>query len=150
MEFYIDNRQDKFPVSEDMEKLIEKVILESLKVEGLSDNYEISISFVNNNEIKELNKEYRGVDAETDVLSFPMDEDFIVPTPLLGDIIISLERANEQALEYQHSLEREVAYLTAHSMFHLMGYDHMDGEDKIIMRSKEKQVMKNLKLFKVT
>lgn len=150
MEFYIDNRQDKFPVSEDMEKLIEKVILESLKVEGLSDNYEISISFVNNNEIKELNKEYRGVDAETDVLSFPMDEDFIVSTPLLGDIIISMERANEQALEYQHSLEREVAYLTAHSMFHLMGYDHMDEEEKIIMRSKEKQVMKNLKLFKVT
>lgn len=148
MEFYIDNRQDKFPVSKEMEELIEKVILESLVVEGLSDNYEISISFVDNIEIKQLNKEYRAVDSETDVLSFPMDDDFNVPTPLLGDIIISMEKANEQALEYGHSLEREVAYLTAHSMFHLMGYDHISEEEKQNMRGNEKKVMKNLKLFK--
>lgn len=148
MEFYIDNRQNKFLISNDMEEIIQKVILESLKVEGLSDNYEISISFVDNIEIKQLNGEYRGVDSETDVLSFPMDEDFIVPTPLLGDIIISMEKANEQALEYGHSLEREIAYLTAHSMFHLLGYDHMSEEEKQSMRSKEKIVMKNLKLFK--
>ena len=148
MEFYIDNRQDKYIVSEEIESLIEKVILESFKVEGLSDDYEVSISFVDNSEIKLLNNEYRGVDSETDVLSFPMDEDFILPIPLLGDIIISMEKAKEQAEEYGHSLEREVAYLTAHSMFHLMGYDHMNDEEKDIMRLKEKQVMKNLNIYK--
>lgn len=148
MEFYIDNRQDKYIVTEEIESLIEKVILESFKVEGLSDNYEVSISFVDNVEIKILNNEYRGVDSETDVLSFPMDEDFIVATPLLGDIIISMERAKEQAEEYGHSLEREVAYLTTHSMFHLMGYDHMNEEEKHLMRGKEKQVMRNLNIFK--
>ncbi|MBC8590764.1 rRNA maturation RNase YbeY [Wansuia hejianensis] len=148
MEIYIDNRQSKALITDDIIDLLENVIKESLDVERKDKNYEISISFVDNHEIRELNKEYRGIDKETDVLSFPIDEDLIIPVPLLGDIIISVEKAIEQAEEYGHSLERELAYLTAHSMFHLMGYDHMNKEEKEIMRGKEKIVMKNLGLFK--
>ena len=110
---------------------------------------EVSVSFVDNEEIRELNREYRNVDSPTDVLSFPMEEDSLgLFTPLLGDIVISLERALEQSKEYGHSFEREIAYLTAHSMFHLLGYDHMTNEDKKVMREKEKSVMKTLKIFK--
>ncbi|WFA09552.1 rRNA maturation RNase YbeY [Tissierella sp. Yu-01] len=148
MYYDIDNRQDKYKITEEMEELVEKVIREALNVEGKSKDYEVSVSFVDNNEIKTLNRDYRGVDNETDVLSFPIEDEFDFSTPILGDIIISLEKADEQAKEYGHTLEREVAYLTAHSMFHLMGYDHMNDEEKNIMRNKEKQVMRNLKIFK--
>lgn len=149
MEFYIDNRQETVKITDELNKLIESVILQSLNVEGLSTDVEVSISFVDNAEIKELNREYRGIDEATDVLSFPMDEDMLVPIPLLGDIIISMETAIEQANEFGHSLDREIGYLVAHSMFHLMGYDHMNEVEKREMRSKEKQVMKNLGIFKV-
>lgn len=148
MHYDIDNRQDKYEITEEMEKLISDVIKECLRVEGKNDEYEVSISFVDKEEIRELNRDYRGVDKETDVLSFPMEDDFLISTPILGDIIISIEKADEQAKEFGHDLKREVAYLTAHSMFHLMGYDHMEDGEKSIMREKEKQVMKNLKIFK--
>ncbi len=148
MEIYIDNRQTEIKLSEEIEKLFQKVIKESLLVEGRSLDYEVSVSLVNNKEIRELNRDYRGVDSETDVLSFPLDDDFDMDLPLLGDIIISVEKALEQAEEYGHSLEREIAYLTAHSMFHLMGYDHLEMEDKEEMRDREKLVMKNLGIFK--
>lgn len=148
MEFYIDNRQETFEVDDELNKLIESVIIKSLNVEGLSTEVEVSISFVDNVEIKELNKMYRNIDKATDVLSFPMDEDILVPMPLLGDIIISIETAREQANELGHSLNREICYLIAHSMFHLMGYDHMEEEEKKEMRLKEKQVMKDIGIFK--
>ncbi len=148
MEYYIDNRQSKYEITKDLEDLLEKVILESLSVEGIEGNFEVSISFVENAEIRELNRQYRNVDSETDVLSFPMEDEFDLGSPILGDIIISIEKADEQSIEFGHSIEREIAYLTCHSMFHLMGYDHMMEEDKIVMRNKEKQVMKNLKIFK--
>ncbi len=148
MDYFIDNRQSKYSVTKEMKILIENIINEALKVEGLSNNYEVSISFVENDEIKALNREYRVVDKETDVLSFPMDDEFQISTPLLGDIIISMEKANEQATIYGHTIEREIGYLIAHSMFHLMGYDHLIDAEKKIMREKEKQVMKNLKIFK--
>lgn len=149
MEYYIDNRQTEVEITERLNKLIESVIIQSLNVEGKSTNVEVSISFVNNKEIQELNKDYRAIDEITDVLSFPIDDDILVPVPLLGDIIISMERAKEQASELGHSLDREIAYLVAHSMFHLMGYDHMVEEEKVNMRLKEKQVMKKLEIFKV-
>lgn len=149
MEYYIDNRQTEVEITERLNKLIESVIIQSLNVEGKSTNVEVSISFVNNKEIQELNKDYRAIDEITDVLSFPIDDDILVPVPLLGDIIISMERAKEQASELGHSLDREIAYLIAHSMFHLMGYDHMVEEEKVNMRLKEKQVMKKLGIFKV-
>lgn len=148
MDFYIDNRQNKYEITRNLEKIIEDIINESLKVEGLSNNYEVSISFVENDEIRALNKDYRGVDKETDVLSFPLEEDFEVTTPLLGDIIISMDKASEQASEYGHTIEREIAYLIAHSMFHLMGYDHINDYEKEIMRRQEKQVMKNLMIYR--
>lgn len=149
MDVYIDNRQNKVEINEEIKSIVKDVIEECLKLEGKSLDVEVSLSFVDNEEIRELNKEYRNVDSATDVLSFPMDEDsFGLFTPLLGDIVISLEKALEQSEEYGHSLIREVAYLTAHSMFHLMGYDHMTEEEKIVMREKEKEVMKTLKIFK--
>lgn len=148
MDYYIDNRQNKFEITQNLEKIIEDIINESLKVEGLSKDYEVSISFVENDEIRALNREYRDVDKETDVLSFPLEEDFEVTTPLLGDIIISMDKALEQASEYGHTIEREIAYLIAHSMFHLMGYDHINDDEKEIMRSQEKQVMKNLMIYR--
>lgn len=150
MEIYIDDRQEKIEIKSDISDIIEKVIMEALTLEGKSLDYEVSISFVDNDEIKELNRDYRGVDRETDVLSFPIEEDFLVEGGplLLGDIIISIEKALEQANDYGHSLYREIAYLTAHSMFHLMGYDHMEDDEKLIMREKEKETMKRVKVFK--
>jgi probable rRNA maturation factor len=130
---------------------LKHVIEECLVVEGRDLNYEISLSFVTNEEIKNLNKEYRNVDAVTDVLSFPMEEDsngFYIP--MLGDIVISTDRAFQQSKEYGHSFSREISYLTAHSMFHLMGYDHETEEEKKIMRAKEKEVMRSLGIFKET
>lgn len=144
---YIDNRQEKIEVDNNIEEILEKVVKECLLLEKESTDYEISISLVDNEEIRDLNREYRNIDRETDVLSFPLDEDF-GEVPILGDIVISLEKALEQSKEYNHSLVREVAYLTAHSMFHLMGYDHMGENEKKIMRKKEKEIMKRLGIFK--
>ena len=147
MEIYIDTRQNKLELDDNMYKILEEVVEECLLLEKKSTNYEISISLVDNGEIRELNREYRNMDSETDVLSFPLDQEF-GEVPMLGDIVISLERALEQSIEYGHSLTREVAYLTAHSMFHLMGYDHMEEDEKHIMREKEKEIMKRLRIFK--
>ena len=114
---------------------------------------EISVTFVDNAQIQELNKQYREKDMPTDVLSFPMgengvyDENHDTGAKILGDIVISLEKAVEQAGRYGHSLEREVGYLTAHSMLHLLGYDHEKGGiEKVRMREKEEQVMTQLGL----
>lgn len=149
MEVFIDNRQDEIKLKEDIYEILEKVVEEALIMEKDSLDYEVSISFVNNEEIKDLNKNYRNIDEYTDVLSFPQDHDFSFEGPIiLGDIIISLEKALEQSKEFGHSLNREVAYLTAHSMFHLLGYDHIKKEDKYIMRLKEKELMKKINIFK--
>ncbi|NLJ99291.1 MAG: rRNA maturation RNase YbeY [Tissierellia bacterium] len=148
MEIYVDNRQDKVELGQGIYEIIEDAIKETLLLERKSLNYEISISFVDNEEIKELNRDYRNVDRETDVLSFPLEEEFMISTPLLGDIIISAEKALEQSIEFNHSLTREIVYLTVHSTLHLLGYDHMDEDEKVNMRNKEKEVMKKLKVFK--
>lgn len=149
MEVYIDNRQDKLEIDDELIELIEKTMSETLKIEDKSLDCEISLSFVDNNEIKNLNREYRNVDSSTDVLSFPMEDDFALNhISILGDIVISLEKALSQSKEYGHSFNREMAYLTAHSMLHLLGYDHIEEDDKSIMRNKEKQIMKSLGIFK--
>ncbi|MGO1368129.1 MAG: rRNA maturation RNase YbeY [Senegalia sp. (in: firmicutes)] len=150
MEVYIDNRQTKILLDENIKTIVENVIKECLEYEDFGFNYEISVSFVDNTEIKELNKRFRAKDIETDVLSFPMEDELEGENyiPILGDIIISAEEASIQAKEFGHGLEREIAYLTAHSMFHLMGYDHLNEEEKLLMRKKEKDVMKKLKIFK--
>lgn len=148
MELYIDNRQEKYDITRELEELIELVVIESFKAEGMNNNYEISLSFVTDEEIRELNRDYRGIDNSTDVLSFPIEDEFDLDIPLLGDIIISLDTAYRQAEEYKHSIKRELVYLVCHSMFHLFGYDHLEESEKEKMRAKEKKVMENLKIFK--
>ncbi len=148
MKVFLDDRQSKVDVDEKILDLLSIVVKESLKVGNLEGDFEVSISFVDNEKIKELNKVYRGIDRETDVLSFPIDDELLIPVALLGDIIISVEKALEQSVEYGHSLKRELAYLTAHSMLHLCGHDHMEENEKKIMRDKEKVIMKNLGVFK--
>lgn len=133
-------------------ELIEKVISESLKYENISDNCEVSVTIVDNEDIHQINLKHRGIDRATDVLSFPLI-DFkkeSLPTDgskiYLGDIIISIERAIEQANEYGHSIDREVGFLTAHSMLHLLGYDHMVENEEKVMFNKQEEILNNLNL----
>ena len=134
----------------DMNDKLYDVVKAVLDNEGLSMDYEVSITFVDKDEIHKLNREYRKVDRPTDVLSFPMNEEFLIEgvDSMLGDIVICMDIAKDQAKEYGHSLDREIMYLTCHSMLHLLGYDHIEEDDKKIMRGKEKEVMKNLGVFK--
>ncbi len=151
MELWIDNRQTIHPVDEALMEEVERAVKMSLQMERDSLDYEVSVSFVTKEEIHGLNREYRGVDRSTDVLSFPLDEDdevFGEMDILLGDIVISMETAMEQAEEFGHGLTREVVYLTVHSMFHLMGYDHEAEDERKEMREREKAVLKELGVFK--
>lgn len=143
-----DNRQDVMEITDENISAIEKTVIACLETEGMDGTFEVSVSFVTNEEIKELNNQYRNVDSETDVLSFPMDDDEDGEIIMLGDIVISTEKIIEQAKDFGHSLEREMLYLVAHSTLHLIGYDHMEEEDKLEMRQREKEVMKKLQLFK--
>ena len=142
------NRQEDFQIDDELTSDIEKSIRICLLQELNDDNYEISLSFVSEAEIRKLNRDYRDKDSVTDVLSFPLDDDFAIQTNLLGDIIICCKRAIEQAKEYNHSIKREIVYLVVHSMFHLLGYDHIDESDKIIMRNKEKSALKEIGIYK--
>ena len=118
---------------------MQKAAEEALTLEGRSLDTELSVSFVDMEEIHQLNNQYRGVDRPTDVLSFPMFED-----ENLGDVVICREKAEEQAKEFGHSYERELIYLFTHSIFHLLGYDHEVEEEKKEMRAKEEAVMTRL------
>lgn len=135
-------------ISERAEKTIEEV----LRVEKIEENVEVSLSIVDKDQIHILNRDYRDVDRPTDVLSFPMDEEGFDnegnPILLLGDIVICLDVAKDQAADFGHSLEREIMYLICHSALHLLGYDHIEEADKKEMRTKEKEIMKNLGVFK--
>lgn len=134
------------------EKLINDVIKESLRYENVSNNCEISVTIVDNEEIHSINLKHRGIDRPTDVLSFPLIDFEKESLPddgskiYLGDIIISIERAIEQAKEYGHSIDREIGFLTAHSMLHLLGYDHMVEEEEKIMFKKQEEILNNLNL----
>ena len=150
MDLILDDRQDKLEVSEELIEKIKDIIIECLDYDGYDDNYEVSLSFVDNKEIHELNREYRGVDRVTDVLSFPLlsddFEDVELEEESLGDIVVSLERALEQSIEYNHSFEREVCFLICHSMFHLLGYDHDTDENTKEMREKEEHILNKLNI----
>ena len=148
MEIYYDDRQDDIKITDEIKNLIKKSIAAVLKVEGLDENVEVSVSFVGDEEIRDLNRDYRGVDKSTDVLSFPMDDEFIIDNRILGDVIINTRRVMEQAEELGHSYERELSYLTVHSILHLLGYDHMEDEDKKEMREREKLAMKELSIYR--
>ena len=146
--------EDGFDMNSSMTKLLEMAATECIKleqVEGLdADRCAVSVSFAMKNEIQRLNKTYRGIDSPTDVLSFPQYEDLNeIPKEgdiLLGDVVICVEVAMEQAKEYGHSQERELLYLFTHSILHLLGYDHMDEEEKKEMRRREETVMEAIGL----
>lgn len=114
---------------------------------------EISVTFVDLDEIHELNKQYRGVDKPTDVLSFPQFDDLEEEIPevceiCLGDVVICEQKAREQAEEFGHSFERELVYLFTHSVLHLLGYDHMEDDEKKVMREREEEIMKQIGLMR--
>lgn len=157
MKIFIDDLQDKVEFSQSIQKIVEKSIKQSIKHEDFKEKCQVSVSVVDNEQIQNINKEYRKIDEQTDVLSFPMI-DFNVESDhqfdydrgylMLGDIVISLEKAQEQANEYGHSLEREVGFLCVHSVLHLLGYDHQNKDDTKIMREKEENILEELKLFR--
>ena len=148
MNLLFDDRQEDIEITNDMIDIVKRAILEVLKEEWLDENVQVSISFVGDEEIRNLNRDFRGVDKSTDVLSFPMDDEFQIEETMLGDVIINTKRVLEQAEEFGHSNTRELSYLTVHSVLHLLGYDHIEDEDKTLMRSKEKVIMDNLKIYR--
>ncbi|MGI6705279.1 MAG: rRNA maturation RNase YbeY [Clostridia bacterium] len=169
MTIIIDNWQNKVEVTKEMEALLKGLIQKTLELEGEHAPMEIGIILADNEQIRELNRKHRGIDRETDVLSFPMIEyedycdseveqfrleemetemDHDSQEILLGDIVISLEKALQQAEEYGHEIEREIGFLTVHGMLHLLGYDHMEKEDEKIMRQREEEVLHSFHLIR--
>lgn len=159
IEYILENEQDKLPFTPELENIVQRAVLTVLEVLDCQDtDCEVSVLITDDEGIRAINREAREIDAPTDVLSFPMlefDDDGVMIEEsgdydgdllLLGDIVISLERAAAQAEEYGHSLLREVGFLTAHSALHLMGFDHQAEEDTRVMRSHEKAVMEKLGL----
>ncbi len=151
------NEQDKFDITDKLKELITLAAKTALDYMGFDRDAEISVMFTDNEGIRVLNAQHRGIDRATDVLSFPMleyDDDgemFDDPGDIedelcLGDIVISLERAAEQAEEYGHSFEREVGFLTVHSMLHLLGYDHMTEEEEKEMFGFQKEILAKMGL----
>lgn len=141
------------------EEIIERVVLAALDYEKCPYEAEVNVLLTDNPEIQRINREFRGIDRETDVLSFPMgdfetpsdferleeqSEDYFNPETgelLLGDIVISVDKVEEQAEKYGHSTERELAFLVAHSMLHLCGYDHMEEEERLVMERKQEEIL---------
>lgn len=153
----MENEQERVQISAELEETVRQVIGAALEYEGCDFDAEVSVTIVDNETIREINRDNRDIDAATDVLSFPMlyfdengdiiDSDFDTDGEciLLGDIVISAERAEEQAKEFGHSLRRELAFLTVHSMLHLLGYDHVDDpEGEKIMFSKQEEILNKL------
>lgn len=149
----------------DYQNLIEKVILQVLDYEKCPYEAEVNVIITDNEEIRKINAQYREIDRATDVLSFPMvsyevpgdfshvEEGEMLFHPetgelMLGDIMISIDRVFEQAEEFGHSVERELGFLTAHSMLHLCGYDHMEEEERLVMEAKQREIMDLLQLYR--
>ena len=148
---YLENEQDVITVTYKLRMLLRRAILETLAYEGVEITApEVSMTFTDNEGIQELNRIHRGIDRATDVLSFPMfsfEDETEELEGALGDIVISLERAAEQAQTFGHSFEREVVFLCVHSMLHLLGYDHELGEEEDIdMRRRQSEIVERLGL----
>ncbi|MEF9984157.1 MAG: rRNA maturation RNase YbeY [Oscillospiraceae bacterium] len=151
LKVYITNKQKIVKIPSGIRLLIRRCCHATLVLEGLDDNAEVSVTFLDNCQIRQLNREFRSIDKSTDVLSFPLGENGVYDineetgAKLLGDVAISMETAVAQAEEYGHSLRREVAFLTVHSMLHLLGYDHINGGlEATQMREKEEAVLTKL------
>lgn len=163
MHFFVEN-ETNVSFDFDIEKIIESVCLEVLDSEGCIYESQVNVLLTDNEGIRMFNKEYRNIDKETDVLSFPnldfqtpgfyevdedVEADYFDPESgelILGDIIISVERVIEQAENYGHSCKREFAFLVAHSMLHLAGYDHMEAEEAKVMEAKQEAILQKLNI----
>ncbi len=137
MEILFENH-DIHTFTDKMEESVRTIVNYVVSAEEVKNALEVSILITNNAEIQGLNAEYRGKDVATDVLSFPMDEEY------LGDIAISMDKVFEQAEEYGHSPERELAFLVVHGTLHLLGYDHIEEEDRVLMRKREEEILNDL------
>jgi len=156
VEITVNNVQQKFKLPQGYESLLKECVALACKLEGLQENYEVSITIMDDESVRNYNRDYRGVDAPTDVLSFSLLEEtddepeiFIEggeDSLVLGDIIISAEAVRRQAEEYGHSVIRELCFLTVHGIFHLLGYDHQTSEAEQIMEAKQKQVLDELNI----
>lgn len=162
MNIYLEDEYEFFEQHKDILTNVRQVIGECLKVEHVNQKAEVSLTVVDEEEIQRINKEQRDIDRVTDVLSFPQIEpqsqgginwerkdwngymNLDTQDIILGDIVLCYEVAKKQAQEYSHSLEREVCFLVAHSMFHLLGYDHMTKEEEKVMIAKQENVLSNL------
>lgn len=149
----LENNQERVSIPEALEADLTKAMNVVAELEALSPQTEVDITLVDDAAIHELNRTYRGIDRPTDVLSFALDEGEEEPEVdddeiehLLGDVIISAPTAVRQGEEYGHGLEREMTYLAVHGMLHLLGYDHMEEKDKLIMRKREEEVLRRLDL----
>lgn len=152
---YITDMQKELKVPSGIRLLIRRCCTAVLDYEEFEGNAEVSVSFLSNAQIAQLNSQHRGKDTPTDVLSFPLGEDGVYDLNhetgayMLGDIVISIEKAMEQAEQYGHSLQREIGFLTVHSMFHLLGYDHeRSGLEAVRMREREETVLKKVGLVR--
>ena len=151
---YFENNQDKEEVTYKLKRLIRLSVEATLAYEGYANSCEVSVTLTDDEGIRKLNRNFRKIDSPTDVLSFPLFDYEGTDEPpvdelenMLGDIVISLERARAQAKEFGHSFEREVSFLTVHSMLHLLGYDHVDSEEEELdMRRRQTSVMEMLGL----
>lgn len=157
LEVFMEDTQEAFPVDDALQALIEQVIAKTLEYEQFAKPAEVSVLLVDDMQIREINGEFRQLDKPTDVLSFPMLDfsggraidsvgDSYLGTVVLGDIVVSLERAHAQAEEYGHSFQREIGFLVCHSVLHLLGYDHETEEERAVMRQKEESVLELLGL----
>ncbi len=153
MRVIIDNQQNVMKIPTGVRMLVRRCCKAVLVNEGFAESAEISVTFVDDKTIHDLNKKHRNIDKSTDVLSFPMDENGDFPVnhdtgaKVLGDIIISIEHAYDQAEKYGHTLQREIGFLTVHSLLHLLGYDHEDGGLEMVkMREKEETVLTRIGL----
>ena len=162
---YIENNYEKFKIDDEILNTIERTIEFALREEEIDFEYEVSVTLVDNEEIRNINKDNRGIDKATDVLSFPcieyeegkvfkelydinsfdvsyFDGDALV----LGDIVLSIDKCKAQSEEYNHTFKRESAYLVIHSVLHLLGYDHMNEDDKKKMRKREEELLEALNI----
>lgn len=156
MFIYWENDQEKVELGPEIERLLQDGLNVVARLHDLDDATEVDVTIVDDEEIHTLNRDYRGVDRPTDVLSFALDEEAeesdepeLVDAPeehLLGDIIISAETAQRQGEEFGHGLEREIVYLAVHGLLHLLGYDHMTEADKVVMRAKEEEALREIKM----
>lgn len=159
IEIFWDVEEYEGVIDDEVRKKLQDLLDFSLRKEGFEGEYQLSFSVVDKVSIREINREHRSTDRVTDVLSFPMYEreeldaiekrrEYEEYEISIGDIVICYDKVKEQSEEFGHSLERELCYLAVHSVFHLLGYDHMEEEEKSLMRSKEEEVMEHFSIVR--